>query len=580
MYANEKNIQIVVALLKKYGVQHVVVSPGGRSIPIIRSIESESFFSVYSITDERSAAYFAMGMAQSLKQPVAALCTSGTAVCNYLPAVTEAFYQKVPLVVLTGDRNPYYLDQMEIQMINQIHTFDNVTKKSVTLPVVKNNEDEWYCWRLVNEALLEMNHHGFGPVRINIPNDSGPCSVLKLPDTVALKKVLPTDPEDVWESYIQQLKAAKRILVICGQGPRYSAEDIENIEQFTRQYNCVISVEHLSNLNCSGCIRTYPVTEFFCKNDLSKLLPDLVITLGEHIAAGRIKSILRDHKGEFRHWCIDETGKVKDGFKSLTTIFECTPSIFFKQFAKKASETISNDGSYMNQWQAALKKIKYPEFPLCHMRVAQELAKALPDNSILHLAILSSIRWMQFWDIPKNIEVFANIGTLGTDGSLSSLLGQAAVTDKLCFLMIGDMSFFYDMNAVRIKHIGSNVRIVMINNSGGGEFDLGFRHKMKNIENNIIALNRTEAAGWIESLGFNYCAARKKQELVDGISMLVGESDRPVFFEVFTDMQRDTDTMIEFMVENSQQAGQGIKSAAKSILGNRGTEIVRSILNK
>ena len=169
MYSNHKSVQILLSLMKKFDIRDVVLSPGGSDIPLIHSIETDDFFTCYSVVDERSAAYYAMGVAQEKSRPVACICTSGTAVCNYVPGITEAHYQNVPVLAITADKNPYYQDQLETQKIKQNNIFTDVVKKSVDLPVVQSADDEWLCNRLVNEALLELNHHGTGPVQINIP---------------------------------------------------------------------------------------------------------------------------------------------------------------------------------------------------------------------------------------------------------------------------------------------------------------------------------------------------------------------------------------------------------------------------
>ena len=173
MYTELKNYQIIIAMLKKYGIRHLVLSAGSRNVPFVHSVESDPFFKCYSVVDERSAGYFAIGLAQELNEPVLISCTASTASCNYYPPVAEAFYQNVPLVILTSDRNPEMMGQREDQMINQVGMFDRHVRKSVNLPLINNKSNENYCERLLNEALLELNHNGTsGPVHINVPMDS------------------------------------------------------------------------------------------------------------------------------------------------------------------------------------------------------------------------------------------------------------------------------------------------------------------------------------------------------------------------------------------------------------------------
>lgn len=570
MYSSLKNVQILLALLKANGIKHVVISPGGCNIPLVRSIESDPFFVCYSVVDERSAAYFAIGVSQVMRTPVVALCTSGTAVCNYSSGVTEAFYQGVPLVVVTADRHPYLYKQMETQKINQIDIFKDVTRKSVTLPIVLDADDFWYCQRLVNEALLELNHHGTGPVHINIPTGvlgiAADFSAKELPSVETIKRIMPIDSKEVWLERVEELKAYKRIMVVFGQDRTYTDAEITSFERFFKKYNCVLSVEHLSNVKCEGALITYPVTEMLSAEALESFLPDLVISLGHNIAGSNIKAHFRCNRARIKHWVIDETGNVKDVFKSLSAIFECRAPYFFNFFSENAPEDISNDGDYYGRWVHAVDAIQIQNLPFSNICVAQELSKKIPVSSLLHLGILNSTRHMQFFNLDKSIEVFSNVGALGIDGSMSTFFGQAAVSDKLCFLLIGDLSFFYDMNSAGIRHIGGNVRIVMVNNSGGGEFHLLLRaNPYSRINDHIATKHAATARGWIESLGFHYLSASNKEELDGALTKLISESEVPMFLEVFTEIETDAETTFQLYNENTHE---GVKSKSKGIVKN------------
>lgn len=219
MYTDLKSYQLIISLLKQYGITHCVLSAGSRNVPFVHSIEEDPEFHCYSVVDERSAGYFALGLAQELNEPVVISCTSSTATCNYWPPVAEAFYQGVPIVVLTSDRDPAMLGQWEDQMIDQVGMYDRHVRKSVNLPIINSRDDEIYCQRLINEALLELNHHGTGPVHINIPsktyNNSFPLK--ELPKAQKINRIGMEDSKTVWEEKIEKLKSAKRILVTCGQ---------------------------------------------------------------------------------------------------------------------------------------------------------------------------------------------------------------------------------------------------------------------------------------------------------------------------------------------------------------------------
>ena len=359
MYSNVKSVQMFFALLKKYGVKHVVMSPGGSDIPIIHSIENDSDFVCYSVVDERSAVYFGMGVAQETNSPVACVCTSGTAVSNYLPGMTEASFQNVPIVAITADKNPRYLGQLEIQKTNQINIFGDVCRKAVNLPIIQSTEDELYCERLIAETLVELTHKGTGPVHINIPivENNAIYDVDTLPAVKDIQIIPAYATEDEWVRIQKELANFKRIMIVVGQNVHYSKELIKNIEMFYKHYNCMISVESLSNLDCNGTIHTYPITEMKKGNLTQNLVPDLVISIGNNIVSYGLKPFLRKHRKEFKHWAVDNEGRIRDVFNSLTKVFECPEFIFFSKMNKLAQEATRNDGLYYNIWKRLYDKI-------------------------------------------------------------------------------------------------------------------------------------------------------------------------------------------------------------------------------
>lgn len=551
MYSSHKSIQILLALLKKYKVKNVVTSPGGSNTPIVHSIENDSYFKIYSVVDERSAVYFGIGISQVINEPVACLCTSGTAASNFLPGMTEAHYQNVPIIAITADKNPYFTGQLEIQKIDQRNIFGPVSKKSVDLPLCNTDDEEWYCARLIKEALLSSSHHGKGPVHINIPlvGSYANYNVKELPNISPIKIINCESSVNIWKEYINVLKESKKILIVVGQNVIFSENDKTNIETFFSKYNCVFSVEHLSNLNSKGIVFTYPVTE---TGNLNKpeLVPDLVISLGNNLANYGMKPFLRRNCNKFQHFAIDEGGRVRDVYKSLTTIFESSPSYFFDFFAKNVSNT-SNDKLYYNAWKFQSEKIIFPEFDFSNFYVAKKLSSIIPKNSILHLAILNSTRIMQFFELAQGVCTHSNVGALGIDGCLSTFMGHSVVTEELAFLVIGDLSFFYDMNAAGIKHLDKNVRIVLLNNGGGAEFQFFLNKKdIPTLNENICAEHPKIAEGWIRSLGYEYQSAKTKEELNDVFVSFAKKSEKPKFLEVFTDMEEDAMITREFYSMN------------------------------
>ena len=282
MYTDLKSYQIIISLLKQYGITHCVLSAGSRNVPFVHSIEEDPEFHCYSVVDERSAGYFALGLAQELNEPVVISCTSSTATCNYWPPVAEAFYQGVPIVVLTSDRDPQMLGQWEDQMIDQVGMYDRHVRKSVNLPIINNKDDEVYCERLVNEALLELNHRGTGPVHINVPsktyNNSFP--VKELPTAKKINRIERSNSNVEWEEKINKLKSAKKILVTCGQKSFVSDELNIELENFFKNYNSVISLDYMSNLNIKEGINTTVCMDgrYITKKKVQELMPDIIIS--------------------------------------------------------------------------------------------------------------------------------------------------------------------------------------------------------------------------------------------------------------------------------------------------------------
>ena len=582
MYSNYRSIQILICLLKKYNISDIVLSPGGSDIPLIHSIETDDFFECYSVVDERSAAYYAMGIAQTKNRAVACICTSGSAVCNYLPGITEAFYQGVPIVAITADKNAYYQGQLEIQKIEQTTVFNGVVKKSVELPMVKNDEDEWLCNRLVNEALLDLYHHGSGPVHINVPI-VGTYNIYDCAELPDQRKIVIHDSvseNNLWKSAAKSLSKFKRILVVVGQNVVFDEFDILNLNRFFQKYNCVYSTEHLSNLDCDGTVNTYPISEVMGTPVLNKLKPDLVISIGNNLSAYKLKPFLRANYKSTINWLISESGEVRDAYKCLAEIFECSVSEFFKKASEFAPEDAKNSKEYYDLWQTTLSKLDRKEFEFSNLYVAQKLAKVIPENSILHTAILNSTRIMQFFDLAKGVRTFSNVGTLGIDGCFSTFAGAAAATDKLAYLLIGDLSFFYDMNAAGLRSIGANVRVILLNNGGGSEFHFFMgRDKIPTLDSYICAEHSKKAEGWIKSLGYDYYSATNKEELDAVIGKFGRKSDRPMFLEIFTRMEDDAKKTKKFYCENeSLSADDKFKNFMKTIVSESHMKKVKKIV--
>lgn len=565
MYTVHKNVQVILALLKKFGIRNVVISAGTRHIPFVFSAEEDDFFNCYSIVDERSAGFFALGLIQTTQEPACIVCTSGTATANYVSAVNEAYYQHLPLVVLTSDRNRYTLNQQEDQCIPQINLFKDVARKIVDLPIVRDNNDFLYCQRLVNEALLELDHREKGPVHINFQiDDNYPVELgtfkfelPELPDVIKVDRIMASDSSNEWKALAERMKK-KKIVILYGQHLPVSSSVNAEIQLFCEKYNTTILCDHLANIHIKNKIENASVTAAMNIADWDSLKPDIVITMNGHR--------LNNYKAAMKiwntaeHWHVSPDGLVSDPFKRLCQIVECPIEYFFGRMNELSD---INDTSYYDKW-AQMEKMKSPNNPLdasfdySAVYAIQGLFRRLPDNALLHISNSNSIRIANLLPIPESVDYYCNRGTCGIDGSMSSYIAQSQITDRPSFMCIGDLSFFYDMNALWNRYSSKNTRIMLCNNSGGALFHSGFYKSVKvfpNIDKHIAAEHETSAEGWAVSRGFKYLSARNKQEYDRAIDDFIStDNNLPVLFEVFTDKEIDTHEMTELIVSSKSNS--------------------------
>jgi len=583
-YPKYRTFQLLIPMLKEFNVRNIVISPGSRMREFVLAVEEDPFFTTYDVTDERSASYFALGLSQQVNEPVVITCTSSTATTNYVPGVTEAFYQNVPIIVLTGDRDPYMLGCQEDQMINQVGMYDRVVRKSVTLPIVRTAADEWYCQRLLNEALLELDHHKKGPVHINVPvpaviywNDDKPIS-----EYPKVKRIHRYEIKDKYQVELakktKELAEAKKILILAGQNVHNF--DVKLLETFFSKFNCAVHAEHMGNIESTCRLNLAACSEVIPDNKFDEFVPDIVISFHGTIAiTRRLKEGLRLKK--CKHWLIDEAGDVVDAYKNLTDIFECTPEEFFTYFNNHAPKNITNDKLYYNKWLAVSKGNVDVDIPYSNVYAIGNFIKKMPANSNLHLSILNSIRISQYYQLPSNTKVYANVGTDGIDGCLSSFFGQAVASKCENFIIVGDLSFFYDMSSLRIKHNGANCHILLVNNHGGNEFYQ--QPLMPTTPQGLGASHHNSAKAWAESLGFKYLTASSKEEYDKAIDEFVKKNLKsPVLFEVFTDQLADRETVFALRGSYGRQYDDNaaLKDAVKSVVGENTIKGIKRFFHK
>ena len=548
MYSDKKNILQLVALLRAHEIRNVVLCPGSRNTPIIHTLANHPYFTCYSVTDERSAGFFALGLALSGGRPAAVCCTSGTALLNLHPAVAEAFYQQVPLVVISADRPASWIGQMDGQTLPQPNVFGPLVKSSVNLPEIHTSEEEWYCNRLVNEALLELNHHGKGPVHINVPI-SEPLfqfTAEDLPDVRVITRYQGLNVYDrQYDDLITRLNGYTKRMMVVGQ--------MNLIYLFERKI-CKLLYKHfawLTEHTGNQTVPGIPVKNFDAiiyslpEEEQAKLVPDLLITYGGHVVSKRLKQLLRKHPPK-EHWHVAADGQVVDTFCSLTTVIEMDPF----EFLEKIAYLLENKPcEYPKRWEQLSKQMAEPDFAFSEMAAIGKVLKALPTDAVLHLANSSTVRYAQLFQIPDSVEVCCNRGTSGIEGSLSTALGYAWASDKLNFVLIGDLSFFYDMNALWCNHLRGNLRIMLLNNGGGEIFQSLPGLKMEARTHRFVtALHQTKAEGWAQERGFDYTAVHTMEELDAALSdfMQADQQGNPKFMEVFTDKAEDVRLLKEY----------------------------------
>lgn len=536
---------LLISYLKQNKIKNIVISSGTRAIPFIRAIEDDRYFICHSVVDERNAAFYGLGIAQQLNEPVAITCTSGTAASNYLSGMTEAFYAHTPLVAITADRSMQVLNQLETQKVDQPTIFIPVTQRSVCLPVIKDQDDLWYAKHLLDEVFIAMSQHGCGPIHINLPIEGTTNEItIKNPrEHTKLFKQMEYYSQAhpyKWGIAFDKLATYRKIIIVIGQNINIDEETKTQIRNFCRNKKVPVLGDNLSNFRGEEMIFSQKTIKGLNVDTFEKILPDLVISIGNNFQE-RIKDLLRAHQGKFDHWLVDEGGVIRDWTRSMTAIFESEMLFFFEQFNSCSSAT--TDGEYLRKWKEIEAAAQLPqEMPWSNFYLAQEFSRIIPDDSMLHLAILNSTRLMQFFKLPSNVKVTCNASSFGIDGCLPTLLGQAkAVPGKLAFLLIGDLSFFYGMNALCIHGISSNVRILISNNGGGAEFHI-YPHTAKDekIDLHIGAAHKFDAEQWALSAGFEYMRAVDKDSLESTLKEFVRPlSHKPIILEVFTDLHFD-----------------------------------------
>ena len=579
MYTISKNAQITLALLKAHNIKHIVINPGTTNMPIIRGVQNDTFFKCYSVVDERSAMYFAIGLHLQTGERIAITCTSAQATRNYIPGLTEAFYKHTPILAITTSKLPHQTGQEYMQGPNQASLPVDAVKQTFACPYVTNKYDEIHCARLVNEAILEITHRIPGPVQLNLPMNDGEMGKFTEPELPKVKVINRYMEWDEWDAPLKN----KKIMLVIGEHRPFTKQQITLIETFADSYNVFIYVNHLSNYHGKYAVLANLSLYGLDNNVFRKTYkPDILITIGgqtgDYPLFGKLAG---GNEFDFEHWRVSEDGNVVDTYNKLTKVFECPFELFFIRLTEK-----NTDGhSYYELWKKLSDSTNIPEnLPFSNAYLAQQLYNILPSNSYLHLAILNSLRIWSFFPLDNTIICYSNVAAFGIDGCMSVFLGQSIATDKLCFLVVGDLSFFYDMNSLGIRHIKNNVRILLVNNGCGAEFKLFWHpcHQFGNETDLYTAAaghNGNGAKGWAEANNFKYLSAKTKEEFLQYKDEFTSISELPIVFEVFTKSEDESDAL-RMIKENNQIIDNSATSVLKRNLAPALKNTIKRIVGK
>lgn len=574
-YSNERNIQIVISLLKANNIKKIVASPGATNFSFVGSLQSDPFFEIYSSVDERSAAYIACGIAAESGEPVVLTCTGSTASRNYLPGLTEAYYRKLPILAITSHQGKDRLGQLIPQNIDRSALPKDAVKLSVELPVVKDERDETFVMMEANKAILELRRNGGGPVHINMfTTYSRDFSVKELPPVRVMKRV------QAWEEKPQMPKG--KVCVYVGSHVHFTPEQTSAVDAFCATHDAIVICDHTSGYY--GKFRLLPTLALFQRTNSPFETFDLMIHIGEVSAASfagvvPIKQI----------WRVSEDGELRDPFKKLTTVFQMSELSFFKHY----SDAKANKHAAIDTYRAAFAEIynHIPELPFSNIWTASKLSARLPKGSLFHISASNSRRCWNMFHLPDGVQCTSNVGCCGIDGCTSTMIGSSlASPNRLCYLVTGDLAFFYDLNALGNRHIGNNIRILLINNAIGAEFKLGIHMCytfLDNADKYMAAAGHYGAKSPVlvkhfsEDLGFQYLSATNKEEFLTALETFTNPNitDKPMILEVFTTHENENEAL-NLMTSITMDSKQKVADAIRSVAGEKGIKAIKSILGR
>jgi 2-succinyl-5-enolpyruvyl-6-hydroxy-3-cyclohexene-1-carboxylate synthase len=559
-------IHNIAEICAKKNVRTAILCPGSRSAALTMSMVRHPEIKTFSISDERSAGFIGMGMAQITEKTVALVCTSGTAAYNFAPAVAEAFFQEIPLLILTADRPPEWIHQYDGQTIYQKDIFGKHVKKSYELPADYSNKDAvWQIERVLNEAIDLSQTSPKGPVHINVPirepfypADNETITFdkqVKVIENVKSEKKL---SKEFWQKFQEIWQESERKLVVVGH--RQSSELNETLQKLSEECAIPVVSDIISNLNNFENITADVFLSSKNEKLLESLKPDLLITCGKSVISKNLKLFIRNTKPRY-HFHIQENAELIDPFQTLTHKVEVSPEYFFNQlfedldFLKFKNGDEEDEELYFQDWHKVNAKAKnilnqfLNNLEFCEFKAIKTVLNKLPENSIFHLANSMAVRYANLIGLEKgkNIEVFANRGTSGIDGSLSSAVGVALKTDKIVTCLIGDMSFLYDRNAFWNMYLPDNLRVIVLNNHGGNIFKIiEGPNRQPEVDDYFVTNQQFSAYHTAIEAKVNYRKISTEKELNEAFDDFFEKSTEPKLMEIHLDGELNPKIFAEY----------------------------------
>lgn len=574
-YSNERNIQIVISLLKANNIKKIIASPGATNFSFVGSLQNDPFFEIYSSVDERSAAYIACGIAAESGEPVVLTCTGSTASRNYLPGLTEAYYRKLPVLAITSHQGKDRLGQLIFQNIDRSNPPHDAVKLSVELPVVKDERDEAFVMMEANKAILELRRNGGGPVHINMfTTYSKDFSVKELPPVRVMKRI------QAWET-MPEIPQGK-ICVYVGSHVHFTPEQTDAVDRFCATYDAVVICDHTSGYY--GKYFLLPTLSQFQRKETLFERFDLMVHIGEVSAATFAGTIPVKEI-----WRVSEDGELRDPFKKLTTVFQMSEQSFFMHYGKDKADKHTSIDKYRTAFAEIYNHI--PELPFSNIWTASQLSARLPKGSLFHISASNSRRCWNMFHLPEGVQCTSNVGCCGIDGCTSSMIGSSlASPERLCYLVTGDLAFFYDLNSLGNRHVGNNIRILLINNAIGAEFKISqhycytFRDdadKYMAAAGHYGAKSPLLVKHYAEDLGFQYLSATNKEEFLTALETFTNPSitDKPMILEVFTTHENENEAL-RLMTSITFDAKYKVADAIRSVAGESGIKKIKNLLGK